>query len=44
MEKMNPPYPLAVSRKEEEEINPQYQKTWHGETITLKDLIYQKTY
>jgi hypothetical protein len=26
MEKINPPCPLAVTGKEEEEINPQYKK------------------
>jgi hypothetical protein len=38
MDKMNPPYPLVVTGEEEEEINPQYQETWHGETLTL-DLL-----
>jgi len=33
MEKTIPSCPLAVAG--EEEINPQNQKTWHGETITL---------
>jgi hypothetical protein len=40
MGKTNPPYPLAVAGKEEDETNPQYQKTWHGETLSLKDSIY----
>ena len=35
MEKTIPPCSLAIAG-EEEEINPQNQKTWHGETITLK--------
>jgi hypothetical protein len=26
-EKMNPPYPLAIVGKKEEELNPQYQET-----------------
>ena len=33
MEKTIPPCPLAIAG---EEINPQYQETWHGETLTLK--------
>jgi hypothetical protein len=38
MKKMNPSYPLAVAREEEEEINPSYLETWHGEALTLKKL------
>ena len=34
--------PLAVA--EEEEINPQNQKSWHGETITLKTRFTRKIY
>ena len=36
MEKTIPPCPLAVAGEVEEEINPQNQETWHGETLTLK--------
>jgi hypothetical protein len=34
MEKTIPPCPLTVAG-EEEEINPQYEEIWHGETLTL---------
>jgi hypothetical protein len=40
MEKTNLTCPLAVAGEEEEEIKPQYQETWHGETLTLDDSIY----
>jgi len=40
MEKTNPSCPLAVAGEEEEEINPQYQKTCHEETLTLDNSIY----
>jgi hypothetical protein len=40
MEKTNPPCLLAIAREEEEEINPQHQEIWNGETLTLNDLIY----
>jgi hypothetical protein len=39
MKKPNPPYKLAVTGKEED-TNPQYQETWRGEILTLKDSIY----
>jgi hypothetical protein len=35
-EKTIPPCPLAVTGEEEDEINHQYQETWHGETMTLR--------
>jgi hypothetical protein len=38
MEKTNSPCPLAVAVEEDEEINPQNQETWHGETLT--DSVY----
>jgi hypothetical protein len=39
MEKPNSPYSLAIVGEKGEEINHQYKKiTWHGETLTLKDM------
>ena len=42
MEKTILPYPCAVAG--EEEINLQYQQTWHGETLTLRTRSIKKTY
>jgi hypothetical protein len=42
MEKTLPPCSLAVAGEEEEEINPQNQKTWHGETLILRTDLLRK--
>jgi hypothetical protein len=34
MKKPNTPYLFAVAKKDKKETNPQYQETWHGETLT----------
>jgi hypothetical protein len=40
---MKPPWKKqflpTISPEEEEEIDPQNQETWHGETLTLKNSI-----